>query len=239
MFKKAILVIHGFGDSIIETEDFINYLKLSTNYDVYGFTLPGHEKAIVFNVKYKDWIDATEEKIKALLTKYKTIYLIGHSMGGVIAPYISTKYKEVKKMVLISPAYIYGSLDQNKKDLKQMLIDKKLPEQGIYEDLLSKIFRVPITSIFEFTKLVKKYYDIPKSITCSTLLLHGDDDEIIPVSSSVYVYNEIKHNKKYITILKDIKHRALISNKKEEIADYIIKYFKGGLKWKTAKKSEF
>ena len=28
---------------------------------------------------------------------YKEIYVIGHSMGGVIAAYLASKYKEVKK----------------------------------------------------------------------------------------------------------------------------------------------
>lgn len=238
MCKRAVLVIHGFGGSIIETEKFINYVQLNTNYDVYGFTLPGHDKAIVSNVKYIDWINASIEQVEILLKKYKKIYLVGHSMGGVIASYLATKYKQIKKLVLIAPAFMYVNLKQNQKDIKAMLSKNKLPEEGIYEDLLSKIFRVPITSIFEFMKLAKRYHDTPEYIKCSTLIIHGDEDEIVPISASVYAYDAIKHNKKYITFVRDVKHRVLISDKKELVAEYIIKYFGGGLRWKTVKKSE-
>ncbi len=235
MCKKAILIIHGFGDSIIETEKFINYVMFNSKYDVYGFTLPGHDRAIVNNVKYNDWIDASIQQVEMLLTKYNKIYLVGHSMGGVIASYLATKYKKIKKLVLIAPAFMYVNIKQNKKDIKDLLSKNKLPEEGIYEDLLSKIFRVPITSIFEFMKLAKKYHDTPKDIKCSTLILHGDEDEIVPLSASVYAYDSIKA-KKTITFIRDVKHRVLQSEKRDIVNDYIISYFRGGLRWK--KKSE-
>lgn len=235
MCKKAVLVIHGFGGSIIETENFINHVMFNTNYDVYGFTLPGHDKAVVNHVKYKDWIDASVKQVELLLTKYRKIYVVGHSMGGVIASYLATKYKEIKKLVLIAPAFMYINFKQNRKDVKDMLSRNKLPKEGIYEDLLSKIFRVPITSVFEFMKLSKKYYGTPKDIKCNTLILHGDEDEIVPLSASVYAYDSIKV-KKTITFIRDVKHRVLQSEKRDIVNDYIVSYFKGGLRWK--KKSE-
>ena len=107
MFRKAVLIIHGFAGGTYDEEELANYLELNRNFDVYQFTLPGHEKNLG-KVKYQEWIDASENQVKWLINNgYGSIYLIGHSMGGVIASYIATKYKEVKKLVLAAQKRYY------------------------------------------------------------------------------------------------------------------------------------
>ncbi len=225
-----------------ETEYLHNYLEFNNNYDVYGFTLPGHEKTIVKAVKYDEWIDASKEKIDKLITKYKTIYIIGHSMGGVIAAYLASCYKGVKKLVLLAPAFSYGNFDQNKLDLKKRILNNKEYKEKyveeIYNDLLSKILVVPISSVLEFAKLVKEHNACTENISCPVLIMHGKEDEIIPLETSKDVYDKIKSNDKHLTFINHTKHRILISNKKEEVSEYINCFLKGGLKWKNKKKSE-
>ena len=48
LFKRtAILFIHGFVGGIYDYGSFPNELETYRNYDVYTFTLPGHEKNVV------------------------------------------------------------------------------------------------------------------------------------------------------------------------------------------------
>ena len=99
LFRKAILIIHGFAGGTYDEEDLAFHLELNRSFDVYQFTLPGHNKNLS-KVKYQEWIKASESKIEWLINKgYNNIYLIGHSMGGVIATYLSTKYRQVKKLL--------------------------------------------------------------------------------------------------------------------------------------------
>ena len=44
MFKKAVLIIHGFAGGTYDEENLANYLELDKNYKVFQFTLPGHDK---------------------------------------------------------------------------------------------------------------------------------------------------------------------------------------------------
>ena len=91
--RKAILMIHGFVGGNYDYGDLINELELVKNFDVFTYTLPGHEKLIVKNVKQKDWIKESERQIDILIqNKYKNIYVIGHSMGGILATYLAYKY---------------------------------------------------------------------------------------------------------------------------------------------------
>ena len=119
--KKAILLIHGFVGGNYDYENLPNELQLYRNFDVFTFTLPGHEKTVVKGVKYQEWLDASVEKIKFLIeNNYKEIYLIGHSMGGVIATYLASKYTEVKKLVLVAPAFRYFYFKDGKINIKNI-----------------------------------------------------------------------------------------------------------------------
>ena len=106
--RIAVLFIHGFVGGNYDYANFPNELEVRKKFDVFTFTLPGHDKIIVKNVKFEEWISSAEEQINFLLAhNYHTIYVIGHSMGGVIATHLASKYKEIKKLVLVAPAFRY------------------------------------------------------------------------------------------------------------------------------------
>ena len=110
--KKAILLIHGFAGGAYDYGDLPNDLELINNYKVFTYTLPGHNKSIINNVTKEDWIKKSEYQIEKIINHgYKDIYVIGHSMGGVIASYLASRYKEVKKLVLAAPAFQYFKFD--------------------------------------------------------------------------------------------------------------------------------
>ena len=96
--KKAILLIHGFAGGAYDYGNLPNDLEFVNNYKVFTYTLPGHDKAIINKVTKDDWIKMSEMQIEKIIKHgYKEIYVIGYSMGGVIAAYLASKYKEVKK----------------------------------------------------------------------------------------------------------------------------------------------
>ena len=91
--RKAILLIHGFAGGCYDYGDFPNDLESHKNFDVYTFTLPGHDKLRINKVSKDDWLKSAEIEIEKIINKgYKTIYVIGHSMGGIIATHIASKY---------------------------------------------------------------------------------------------------------------------------------------------------
>jgi len=110
IFRKAILIIHGFAGGTYDQEYLANELELENHFDVYTFTSPGHDNSHS-KIKMEDWIEKAELQTERLIKNgYKNIYLIGHSMGGVIATHIASKYKEVKKLVLAAPAFHFLSV---------------------------------------------------------------------------------------------------------------------------------
>ena len=52
IFRKAILLIHGFGGGIYDFGTLGNDLQMYLDFDVFTFTLPGHDKGYINNSKY-------------------------------------------------------------------------------------------------------------------------------------------------------------------------------------------
>ena len=191
--KKAILLIHGFAGGSYDYGDLPNDLELINNYKVFTYTLPGHNKSIINNVTKEDWIKKSEYQIEKIINHgYKDIYVIGHSMGGVIASYLASRYKEVKKLVLAAPAFQYFKFENNKINiLESIKVVPNLFKDYDKAEVISRIFKVPIPTIREFISLVKEHHDDIKNIKCPTLIIHGTKDEIVPNSSTLYVYDNI------------------------------------------------
>lgn len=227
MFKKAILIIHGFAGGTYDEENLANYLELNRQYDVFQFTLPGHDKNLS-KVKYDEWIKSSEEKIEWLISNgYKKIYLIGHSMGGVIATYISTKYKEVKKLVLAAPAFQYLSVVNDKLNIPSPLqVAPKVIKTYGGDEILSRFLKLNISAVREFMYLTKKYYEYPKKVTCPTLIIQGKNDNLVPITSSEYVYNSIKCDIKKLVFVKDLTHDVFRSKRDKEIFELVEKFLK-------------
>ena len=231
--RKAVLIIHGFTGNLNDNEYLMNYLEYEPSFDVYAKTLPGHDGERYEDCKYTEWIGFVDQEIDNLIKNgYKTIYVIGHSMGGVLASIVASQYKEIKKLVLVNAAFDYLNFKQNKKDL----FDNK--DFAKYKGILDKALRTSPGFLIEFTKLVKRYKNVIDDINCDILILQSTDDEIIPLETGEFIYNNVSSQKKHLTYLNKCSHVVLKGDRKEEVSKYIRDYLKGGLRWKNTMKDE-
>lgn len=236
--RKAVLFIHGFVGGAYDFGVLPRELESLKQFDVYSFTLTGHDLTIVKNVKYEKWINDAREYMDFLVKSgYKEIYVIGHSMGGVIASYIASEYPQVKKLVLAAPAFGYFSFKNGAVDIKGFNATIKGLKDSFSEYnseyVMSRIIKTPINKMIEFTKLVNCYYDSIKNVNCETLIIHGNDDYIVPSEATIYAYDNIGTDKCLLYNINDVNHNCFREKRSDEINDLIIKFFKN----KTNKKN--
>ena len=229
--RTAILFIHGFVGGIYDYDSFPNELETYRNFDVYTFTLPGHEKNVVKDVKYNDWIKSAESQIEFLLNhNYKNIYVIGHSMGGVIAAHLASKYKEVKKLVLVAPAFRYFYFKDGKVNIKGINETiKNLPallKEEDKEKVVARIQKTPISTMLEFTKLVSNYQKDLENITCPILTIHGLNDNVVPIEGTDLVYNNVKSKTNLLINIDKVTHDCFTKERKEEVKTIITDFLR-------------
>ncbi len=236
MPKKAVLFIHGFSAKQEDNQIFVDFMKRKRQIDFHTFILPGHEKKRMGKVTYQDWIDASTREFEKILSKYSKVTVVGHSMGTILAIYLASHYKEVEKLVLVSPAYNCGNLEQNVRDFKKLIRHEMNVELGTgFEGILYKIFHVPFSRFVEYKKLAKHNIELIHKVKCPTLILQGTMDNIVPIHSSLYVYNTLSCEK-YLTLIEQVRHQVFKSKKAKLVANYIYYYIIGGMHFKIHKK---
>ncbi|HHY74985.1 MAG TPA: alpha/beta fold hydrolase [Bacillus bacterium] len=215
------LCIHGFTGSPFEVEPLANFLKKNTNWLVEMPTLPGHggELGLLKGVAYQEWIYEAEQSLKGMLEKCSTVFLVGFSMGGVISGYLATKYP-VQKLVLLSAAAYYLDPKQILKDIKEMAADGvrgNLSDNPLYQKFRTKVIGTPITSTFQFQKLVKELKPTFSQIEVPTLIVQGELDSIVPKKSASYLYKTIPSNERELIFLPKSKHLVCHDPDKEQL----------------------
>lgn len=228
MFKnKAILIIHGFAGGTYDEEYLANYLELNKHFDVYIFTLPGHDVKDKRKATCDEWMNESEKQLKRLIReKYKKIYLIGHSMGGVIATHLAKKYKEVKKLVLVAPAFTSLASEEEGGLLSIILKLPDIIKAYSYNEFATRITKLPLRSEKEFFKLIDTYKNDINDITIPTMFVHGTSDQLVPFKSSEKLYKNLKVDKKIFLIINDYYHDVFKGKKVDDICFYIERFLK-------------
>ena len=226
MFKhKAILIIHGFAGGVYDEEYLANYLEVKKDFDVFSFTLPGHDVKDKRSSTEEKWMEESESQLKLLIKRgYKNIYLIGHSMGGVIATHLAKKYGQVKKLVLVAPAFTSIASDEEGGIVSALFKIPDLIEAYSYKEILTRVNKLPISSEKEFFKLVADYKDDIYDIDIPTMFVHGSVDQLVPTKSSIEIFEKMKLNKKQLLIINDYYHDVFKGEKVEAICAEIEKF---------------
>lgn len=226
-FRTAVVIIHGFTGKLYDNEYLANYLELNPKFDVYAKTLPGHNKERFSDATKDDFIKSVDEEIKTLIDAgYKKIFVIGHSMGGILTTYLAGKYQEIKKIVLVNAAFLYANTKQGDGNNSKLKV------------IFDKVMHTSPGIFMEFNKLVKESKKYLKDVKCETLILRSTKDEVVPMEAADLIYETIPASKKYLTNVKDGPHTLLSSNKKEVASVYIEGFLKGGRTWKKIMKKE-
>lgn len=225
-FRKAVLIIHGFAGGVYDEEYLATMLEINKKLDVYTFTLPGHSFENIKNITYKDWIEKSEKMTELLIDAgYKSIYVIGHSMGGVIATYIAGKYKEVKKLVLAAPAFQITGYEEEKWDIPKIFQGvPKIFEQYGFKFVKDRMKKIPVGFYKEFLDLIKKFEDTPQKINIPTFLIWGREDNIVPLDTSKNLLEKLATDNKKLLVVNDATHNLFNEKRKEEITEYIEKF---------------
>lgn len=229
-YRKAVLIIHGFAGGTYDQEPLFFYLQPKLEFDVYNFTLPGHMTNLSSDVKYTDWISAVDDRINKLLNMgYSKIYVIGHSMGGVLATHAAIKHPEVAKLVLVAPAFNFLSTEEDNTITKAIKTGPDIIKTYQVKEVLSRFLKVSISQVKEFVKLVELSQANPSLLTVPTLIIQGTSDQIVPYKSSEKIYNEMTC-KKWLIEISNVNHDVFykngkISNINEEIGKFLKKNY--------------
>ncbi len=120
------------------------------------------------------------QQISAEFAVDSAVTLIGSSLGGLTAAWLAEKYPQVRKLVLLAPAFEFLS------HWLRQLGKEKLKQWQLEQDLMVYHYgekrSLPLN--YNFVLDAAKYQENQLLRAVPTLILHGVDDEVIPIAAS-------------------------------------------------------
>lgn len=219
--KPLIIAIHGFGRK--RSHEF-DYFK--THFTALGYTVLTPD---LFNQEDKTdnqglvWAQRAFDFTEKQLNEGNEIYLVGFSMGGVIASYIASKLK-IKNCVLIAPAFEIINT-RNAMSVVNKVASKLINNEKELEPIIDEFIDLPDSYYSALFEVVNTYRKCIEEVPCPLLIIHGTGDNTISYRSSKTIYKKINHDKKQLLLLEGAPHRILEDEHVQELTVQIINLF--------------
>ena len=192
--KPLLICIHGFGNRTVrEFDNLVDYLK-----NDFEIIIPELFKNDDFSDLDADkWIE--NAAIPVIENKNRDVYLLGFSMGGVIASKIASTNSNVKKLFLLAPAFDFLTTTTIKGAVNTKIKEFKNKENKELPTSMTKVF----------VKVVNRCKKSINNVNCPIYIFQCLNDEIISSSVSEKVYNSIKNKNKLLMLFGGGSHHIM------------------------------
>ncbi len=197
--NTAVLFVHGFLESPCQFEDFIEISK--EKHTVFNVLLHGHGGSAK-NFKssnIKSWVESVDVFLEELRAMGKKVFIVTHSMGGLIALQLQEKYADIiVGMFLISvPLRIWcrfsGVFNGAKIVFSKKKNDPKLTAGR-------NVHSVEVSNIFQYVYYVPKLFELLKFSRISRRNVEKVSVPTTLVSSKFDEYVSIRSNKFFLSM---------------------------------------
>ncbi|WP_448374685.1 alpha/beta hydrolase [Fervidobacterium sp.] len=231
--EKGVLVIHGYTGSPHDFEFMAHELHKA------GFTvsvprLPGHGTCgeDFLTTTRHDWLRRVYDAYYDLTAICKEVYIVGLSMGGVIALILAAHLKP-KKLVTLAAAI--HTIDNRIKITPLLSIftkkmvrenDEKYDEpdlQYLKNEYWSFNWPKQAAELYKLMKMARK--SVPE-IVSETLVVAARNDNTVPLSAAEFIYKNIKSEKRKMLIFEKSGHVLSNDVEKEEVTKAVINWLK-------------
>lgn len=221
------LIIHGFTGGPYEVEPLHKFLKKHTNWRIEVPVLSGHGETLdLEEVTHETWLHEAEDIVKQLKRDCEKVYVIGFSMGGMIASYLAANY-DVDKLVLLATARKYLSFKYLSYYVADVISDGfkgQLEENEIFTHYKSKLGTVPFKANVEFMKLVNETKRYLEDITSPVFIAQGQKDGLVPYTAAYSLEKEIGSEHKEVVIFEQSNHMICLGEDKNILNKMIIQF---------------
>ena len=178
--SSALLILsHGFGGSHTNHQDYADFF-FSKGMSVFNLDFCGGGLESKSDGSMLEMTVLTEaEDLRAVINHFKNdprftkIYLMGFSQGGFVSSYIAAKQpKDVAGLVIEYPAYV----------LQDDARERAMPDGSF--PATSNFMGQTVGRVYNEAAVSFDIYDVIKNYTGDTLILHGDNDQIVPLRYS-------------------------------------------------------
>ena len=222
--KLGVYIIHGFSSTTYETKQLAEFLG-NNGFHAIAKNLPGHGTTPeeCNSVKYNHWLYRIKEDIATLSFDSKKIFVIGCSMGGVLALYAASQFP-------LNACIVGGTVlkfnNQFTIDFTNRLLcrliktrnKKKYSGKDLQDEIKFYGYeQYPLIALNEMRKLNKYMLKHLNEINCPALVVHSKADRLSLQKNMDIIYNNINSENKKKLLVDKSHHNLFDSNPDQEL----------------------
>ena len=217
------LLVHGMGSTPYQVRSLGEYLAWQ-GLTVLGIRLPGHGTTLdeLEQTTAGQWLSAIEEGIDQLQRTCEHIFVIGNSLGGVLALAITARREQdLAGLVTISTPV-------SATPLIGLLEDLAVPDRFVRPDMAEVLCSDPRAGTFQYPpqskKVLAEAYEVFKQnqarlsqIHLPILVIQSRKDRSVPLENAHYLVRYIGSTDTTLVILNDSAHLPTLDYDKERV----------------------
>lgn len=192
----------------------------------------GHYPDKLYKVPRQAWLAEAEEAYLRLRQLCDQVFITGHSMGTVMGAYLSTKYDDIRGMVMLTPLYelpdtrlrlmrwlryvmpwFYPHKLKSMQDLvRQRVLDFDPTidfDDPAFQAKLPMMSRVPTSGLDEMVKMVEFGRDLWSRLTLPVLIFQGGDDPAVKPGTIQKIYDLLPSQDKHLETFPEAGHELM------------------------------
>ncbi len=221
------IIIHGFGGGVHEITPLADVLR-GIGKEIICPVLNGAVKCISSEyvkrnsigsrISYTQWIESVEKEVIKFQESGDDIFLIGFSMGGLIALDLACKYK-IKSIITINTPIYYWNIYQIILNISE---DIKSGKNVHFKRYWQAKRESTIYSLRQFLKLLGRVKPKLNNVNCSVFIIQTINDDTVKKKSAKFIYDNISSETKSIKYFEKGGHLVLLDPMAENVIEYTI-----------------
>ncbi|MFD0696496.1 alpha/beta hydrolase [Paenibacillus sp. GCM10027628] len=216
----GILMVHGFTGSPSEFRR-IGYLMQDQGYTVNAVRLPGHGTTPeeMMRTGWTDWYGHVLESFDSLAAICKSVVVMGHSMGGLLALKLAVERQTAGIVSLATPIFlatrkiVLAALLQHFIDY----MEKKPKNNPTLLDESCAYTKTPIRCVVSLRKLLKQVKGLLPQVDAPIWIGQGTRDAVVLHESAEYLHQQTRSRVKEIHYYPQSSHGMLLDQEREQI----------------------
>lgn len=230
--SSGVLLIHGFTGlpaGMFLLGQFLN----NAGFNVLCPRLAGHgtSERDLMRTNKDDWYNSVLDGFYILQGICDNIFVIGHSMGGLLTLKLSLEHQLTKIITLAAPIFIDEGLGLKNLPPREFCSDacvyterKKLDDvppavNNVYE-------KTPLISVHELVDLINDVKKLLPNVKTPILIMHGEEDNTAQPRSARFIMDNVSSAEKKIITVPNAGHLLPFAENREFVFEQTLNFLR-------------